>query len=99
MVVGTSAGTTPPSAGRFVRSESQLRNWVTRGGEPGPTGAGGFKAEPGRYHLYVAHACPWSHRTLIFCALKGLTGMIPTSVTHWHMGSEGWTFEAGPGRL
>jgi glutathionyl-hydroquinone reductase len=88
---------TTASAGRFVRSESQLRNWVTQTGEPGPTGAGGFKAEPGRYHLYVALACPWSHRTLIFRALKGLTGMIPISVTHWHMGSEGWTFEAGPG--
>jgi glutathionyl-hydroquinone reductase len=88
---------TTASAGRFVRSESQLRNWVTRAGEPGPTGAGGFKAEPGRYHLYVALACPWSHRTLIFRALKGITGMIPISVTHWHMGSEGWTFEAGPG--
>jgi glutathionyl-hydroquinone reductase len=88
---------TTASAGRFVRSESQFRNWVTPAGEPGPTGTGGFKAEPGRYHLYVALACPWSHRTLIFRALKGLTGMISSSVTHWHMGSEGWTFEAGPG--
>jgi glutathionyl-hydroquinone reductase len=88
---------TTASAGRFVRSESQSRNWVTQTGEPGPTGVGGFKAEPGRYHLYVALACPWSHRTLIFRALKGLTGMIPISVTHWQMGSEGWTFEAGPG--
>ncbi len=88
---------TKASAGRFVRSQSQFRNWVTPDGEPGPTGAGGFRAEPDRYHLYVALACPWSHRTLIFRALKGLTGIIPISVTHWQMGSEGWTFEDGAG--
>lgn len=88
---------TKASGGHFVRSESQFRNWVTPDGKPGPTGAGGFKAEPGRYHLYAALACPWSHRTLIFRALKGLAEIIPISVTHWHMGSEGWTFEVGPG--
>ncbi len=88
---------TKASEGRFVRSESQFRNWVTPNGEPGPTGAGGFKAEPGRYHLYAALACPWSHRTLIFRALKGLTDAISISATHWRMGSEGWTFDEGPG--
>ena len=88
---------TKESEGRFVRSESQFRNWVTRHGEPGPTGSGGFKAEPGRYHLYVALACPWSHRTLILRALKGLDRIISVSVTHWFMGAEGWTFEDGPG--
>ena len=36
------------------------------------TGDGGFKAEPGRYHLYVSTACPWAHRTLIFRNLKKL---------------------------
>lgn len=88
---------TEASTGRFVRPESQFRNWVTPDGEPGPTGAGGFKAEPGRYHLFAALACPWTHRTLIFRALKGLAGIIPISVTHWRMGTEGWTFDEGPG--
>jgi len=88
---------TTASGGRFVRSESQFRNWVTPDGEAGPTGVGGFRAEPGRYHLYVSLACPWAHRTLIFRALKGLTEIIPVSVVHWYMGSEGWTFEDGPG--
>ncbi|MCB8882988.1 glutathione S-transferase family protein [Acidisoma cellulosilytica] len=88
---------TKASEGRFVRSESQFRNWVTPDGEPGPTGSGGFKAEPGRYHLYVALACPWSHRTLMFRALKGLAETITVSTTHWFMGAEGWTFEDGPG--
>ncbi len=88
---------TKGSQGRFVRSESQFRNWVTEDGRPGPTGRGGFKAEPGRYHLYAGLACPWTHRTLIFRALKGLDEIIPISVTHWFMGAEGWTFEDGPG--
>src|SRR5258708_33907156 len=63
---------TKASEGRFVRSESQFRNWVTPDGEPGPTGSGGFKAEPGRYHLIAALACPCTHRTLIFRALQCL---------------------------
>ena len=63
---------TKSTGGRFVRQDSAFRNWVTRDGSPGPGGVGGFKAEPGRYHLYVSLACPWAHRTLIFRKLKGL---------------------------
>lgn len=83
---------TKKSGGRFERSASQFRNWVTRDGSPGPSGSGGFLAEPGRYHLYVSLACPWAHRTLIFRKLKGLERMIDVSVVHWHMAGEGWTF-------
>jgi glutathionyl-hydroquinone reductase len=85
------------SGGRFIRSESQFRNWVTADGAAGPTGSGGFKAEPGRYHLYVSLACPWAHRTIIFRSLKGLEHMIGLSVVHWRMLENGWTFEPGPG--
>ena len=67
---------TKASKGRFVRSESQFRNWVTRDGSAGPSGRGGFRAEPNRYHLYVAFACPWAHRTLIMRKLKGLESLI-----------------------
>jgi putative glutathione S-transferase len=88
---------TKASQGRFVRGETSFRNWVTPDGQPGPSGAGGFKAEPGRYHLYVSLACPWAHRTLIFRRLKGLKDAIGVSVVHWLMGEEGWTFEPGPG--
>jgi hypothetical protein len=88
---------TSASSGRFQRPESAFRNWVTPDGTPGPTGDGGFKAEPGRYHLYVSLACPWAHRTLIFRALKGLETAISLSVVHWFMGEHGWTFEEGPG--
>lgn len=83
--------------GRFVRPSSPFRNWVTADGAPGPTGAGGFKAEKGRYRLYISLACPWAHRTLIFRKLKGLESMIGLSVVHWRMGENGWTFEDGPG--
>jgi len=85
------------SGGGFVRGQSTFRNWITPDGAPGPTGSGGFKAEPGRYHLYVSLACPWAHRTLIFRSLKGLEAAISVSVAHWFMGEHGWTFEDGPG--
>ncbi|MBP0000887.1 MAG: glutathione S-transferase family protein [Cyanobacteria bacterium SID2] len=88
---------TASTGGRFVRKASQFRNWVTPDGSPGPTGNGGFQAEPGRYHLYVSYACPWAHRTLIFRELKGLEKIISVSVVHWFMGDRGWTFEPGEG--
>lgn len=84
---------TKSTGGKFVRKDSSFRNWVTADGSAGPSGVGGFKAEPGRYHLYVSYACPWAHRTLIFRALKGLEDMIDVSVVSPYMHSEGWTFE------
>ncbi len=83
---------TKSTGGRFKRQQSVFRNWVTADGSAGPTGAGGFKAEPGRYHLYVSLACPWAHRTLIFRALKGLEEMVSVDVVHPHMAEHGWTF-------
>ncbi|CAN0551319.1 unnamed protein product, partial [Laminaria digitata] len=74
-----------------------FRNWVTADGSPGASGRGGFKAEPGRYHLYVSLACPWAHRTLIFRSLKGLQDMISVSVVHHFMADKGWSFAPGPG--
>ncbi|MDW3680188.1 glutathione S-transferase family protein [Cupriavidus sp. CV2] len=88
---------TASTGGRFVRKDAAFRNWVTPDGAAGPSGAGGFKAEAGRYHLYVSLACPWAHRTLIMRTLKGLEGMISVSTVHWLMLGEGWTFAEGPG--
>ncbi|MEO1131953.1 MAG: glutathione S-transferase family protein [Cyanobacteria bacterium J06639_1] len=88
---------TKSSGGRFVRQSSAFRHWVTPDGSPGASGEGGFKAEPGRYHLYVSLACPWAHRTLIFRALKGLKSAIDISVVHWVMRDRGWTFADGEG--
>src|SRR5919204_4334953 len=90
---------TQASQGRFVRTESQFRNWVTADGAPGPSGRGGFKAEPGRYHLYVSLACPWAHRTVIFRKLKKLEDVISLSVVEPRMGREGWVFGSGEGAI
>ena len=83
--------------GRFRRSEAAVRNWITADGSAGPSGREGFEAQPGRYHLYVAYACPWAHRTLLMRKLKGLEDIVTLSVVHWFMGEQGWTFEDGPG--
>ena len=88
---------TAKTGGAFRRESAQFRNWITPDGAPGPTGAGGFPAEAGRYHLYLSLACPWAHRTLIFRALKGLEDMISISVVHPLMASDGWTFDPAPG--
>ncbi len=88
---------TKSTSGHFIRPDAKTRNWVTADGEPGPSGIGGFKAEPGRYHLYIAESCPWAHRTMIFRHLKGLEDMISVSVVNAISGANGWTFEEGHG--
>ena len=77
--------------GRFVRAETSFRNTVTA------DGSSGFKAEPGRYHLYVSHACPWAHRTMILRALRKLEDVISVSVVDPFTSDEGWHFSDGPG--
>ena len=74
------------SDGAFARPESPWRRQVTADGESG------FRAEPGRYHLYVNVGCPWAYRTLLFRRLKGLEDVVSLSCTNPAMGPEGWTF-------
>ena len=88
---------TKSTSGRFIRKVSQFRNWITQDGSPGSSGKGGFRAQAGRYHLYVSLACPWAHRTLIFRKLKGLEDIISISVVHYLMGSNGWNFNKTEG--
>ncbi|CAN0655712.1 glutathionyl-hydroquinone reductase YqjG [Nitratireductor aquimarinus] len=83
---------TSKTGGRFERSKSQFRDFVTKDGAPAEGRERGFRAEPGRYHLYVSLACPWAHRTLIFRKLKKLEDVISVSVVHHFMGENGWTF-------
>jgi len=83
--------------GGFVRQTSSFRNWVTRDGAAGPTGKAGFKAEAGRYHLYVAYICPWASRTLIGRKLKGLESAISVSIVEPALTKQGWRFGAYPG--
>jgi len=84
-------------SGAFERARSTLRHWVTRDGSAGPTGDAGFKATPGRYHLFVAWNCPWAHRTLLGRAFKGLQDAISISVARPNRTDQGWVFDAeGP---
>jgi putative glutathione S-transferase len=83
--------------GHFIRPTPRFRNWVTPDGSPGPTGEGGFNAEPGRYHLYVSLACPWAHRTVIFRKLKGLENVISLGIVSPDMLKDGWTFNKDEG--
>ena len=82
--------------GAFVRADSGFRNWITSDGSAGPSGAGGFKAEKDRYHLYLCWACPWANRTQIFRSLKGLEAYITMDFVHPLMGSESWHFGDHP---
>ena len=84
---------TKSTGGRFKRSTSAFRNWLTADGAAGPSGEAGFAAEKDRYHLYVSLACPWAHRTLIVRSLKGLEPFIGVSVVSPLMMENGWTFE------
>ncbi|MEC4985756.1 MAG: glutathione S-transferase family protein [Oscillatoria sp. PMC 1068.18] len=79
--------------GRFKRNSTTFRNSVTA------DGSSGFKAESGRYHLYVSYACPWAHRTLIMRELKGLSEAISISVVDPYMGENGWQFSDAPGTI
>ena len=74
-------------AGDFRRADSRFRGLITA------DGSSGFKAEPGRYHLYVAHGCPWAHRTLIYRAVKKLSDAISVAYAIPGLREHGWTFE------
>jgi putative glutathione S-transferase len=77
-------------AGEFARADSSFRDRITA------DGSSGFPAEAGRYHLYVAHGCPWAHRTLIYRALKKLEGAISVAYAVPGLKQHGWTFEDNP---
>src|SRR6185312_4576045 len=76
--------------GQFKRVDSSFRGRITA------DGSSGFKAEPGRYHLYVAPGCPWAHRTLIYRALKKLDDLISVAYAIPGLRAQGWTYEDDP---
>ncbi len=82
---------TRSTGGDFVREESVFRDWISA------DGSSGFKAEAGRYHLYVSLACPWAHRTVIYRKLKGLEKAISLSIVDPLMDVNGWAFTDRPG--
>ena len=78
------------AGGEFRRIESRFRDRITA------DGSSGYRAEAGRYHLYLAHSCPWAHRVLIFLALKKLDGAVSTACAIPGRREQGWTYEADP---
>jgi glutathionyl-hydroquinone reductase len=87
----------PETNGTFIRPVSTFRDWITPDGSAGPTGRSGFKAEAGRYHLYVALSCPWASRTLVVRKLKRLQNLISISVAEPASTEQGWRFGDYPG--
>ena len=73
--------------GTYKRENSVFRDWISE--EEGAE----FLPESGRYHLYISHACPWAHRTLIFRVLKNLEDHISVDVVHPEMLENGWAFD------
>jgi putative glutathione S-transferase len=69
-------------SGRFERQESLFREWV-------------HEPVAGRYHLYVALACPWSHRAVVVRKLKGLEDAISVSYAAPYRDERGWAFPGG----
>ncbi len=86
---------TEKSGGRFERQASRFQDWVTADGRDGPGGVRGWPAESGRYHLFAAAACPWSHRVLLLRRLQGLEQHIGLTLLNPLMSENGWTFEPG----
>jgi glutathionyl-hydroquinone reductase len=80
--------------GHFVRAASQFRHWITTDGAAGPSGDRGFKAEPGRYHLFVSYNCPWAHRAIIMRKLKKLEDVVSMSLAD-RPKTEGWSYSQG----
>ena len=80
--------------GAFNRVASTFRSWITPDGSAGPSGEDGFPAEAGRYHIFAAPNCPWAHRTVMVCALKGLDGVISISQADAPK-AEGWCYSRG----
>lgn len=77
--------------GKFVRQEYSIRDRITA------DGSSGFKAESGRYHLYVSLACPWAHRSIIARKVLGLEPVVSMSVVDPIRDEKGWRFTEGPG--
>lgn len=89
----TTEWTERDNSGKFNRMPTRFRDWVTT------DGSSGFKAEAGRYHLYVSLACPWAHRTLIMRSLKGLQDAISVSIVDPILSEQGWHFSQAAGAI
>ena len=74
------------SNGSFKRQKSIFRSIIDEESQ--------YKPEKGRYHLYLSHACPWAHRTLIVRELKELDAVVSVSFVNPIRDDKGWCFES-----
>jgi putative glutathione S-transferase len=81
-----SLGSESGDDGSFKRQTSSFREFVS------DDEGSDFPVESGRYHLYVARACPWAHRTLIGRALMGSENAISVSFVDPIRDERGWRF-------
>jgi putative glutathione S-transferase len=79
--------------GQFQRMSTQFHQWITA------DGSSGFKAESGRYHLYISLGCPWAHRTALLWKLKGLENIISLSIVDPVISDQGWRFSDYTGSI
>lgn len=60
-------------------------------------GGDGYAAEPGRYRLIAAHACPWANRAIIDRQLLGLENAFSLGLAGPTHDELSWTFDLDPG--
>lgn len=89
----TTEWTERDDSGQFNRMPTYFHHWITA------DGSSGFKAEPGRYHLYVSLGCPWAHRTVLLRSLKGLQDVISLSIVDPVISKQGWQFSERLGSI
>jgi len=91
--VSSTTSTRDPETGEdgsFRRQVSQFRRWVSADDD------NVFQPQAGRYHLYVARACPWAHRTIIVRHLMGLEDAVGISFVDPIRDDRGWAFTGAP---
>src|SRR5690242_18699436 len=78
-------------------SADPLDDRFPSGSKDSPRDVEVWKAEPGRYRLVAARACPWAHRSIIVRNLLGLEDVISWGAPGPVHDARSWTFDLDPG--
>lgn len=77
----------------YQRDAAYIPTRITRDG----AGPDEVAAEPGRFRLVAARACPWANRTIIVRRLLGLEDAISLGMPGPTHDADSWTFDLDPG--